>query len=138
MGIWNKRIDELKKKLGLSSDTQIASLFGISRQALQQIRTGKKNPSVTTKLLIMHNMGATDIKEVMLEVLPESKLHLVISEPNTSEATQKATSTSQTSLTDRILELEHALSQVVTLAERKSERFGDERIDIAMRAKENL
>jgi len=39
---------------------------------------------------------------------------------------------------DRVLELEHALAQVVTLAERDSETFGGARTDIAARAKENL
>lgn len=39
---------------------------------------------------------------------------------------------------DRVLELEHALAQVVTLAERDSDTFGKARSDIAARAKENL
>ncbi len=39
---------------------------------------------------------------------------------------------------DRISELENALTQVITLAERDSETFGKSRSDIAERAKENL
>ena len=39
---------------------------------------------------------------------------------------------------NRISELEHALTQVVTLAECDSEIFGGARSDIAARAKENL
>lgn len=39
---------------------------------------------------------------------------------------------------DRIGELEHALAQVLTLAERDSETFGGKRSDIAARTKETL
>ncbi|ENO8811904.1 hypothetical protein ACCE85_003964, partial [Photobacterium damselae] len=69
---WNKRLDELKTKWDLKNDTQLAEVLSISKQAIQQIRTNKTQPSVTTKLIIMDRLGFTNGREILLEVLPES------------------------------------------------------------------
>lgn len=70
---WNKRLDDLKTKWDLENDTQLAKVLGISKQAIQQIRTNKTQPSVTTKLIIMDRLGFSNAREILLEVLPESK-----------------------------------------------------------------
>lgn len=75
---WNKRLDELKTKWDLKNDTQLAEVLSISKQAIQQIRTNKTQPSVTTKLIIMDRLGFTNGREILLEVLPESKKKAVI------------------------------------------------------------
>jgi DNA-binding XRE family transcriptional regulator len=75
---WNKRLDDLKTKWDLENDTQLAKVLGISKQAIQQIRTNKTQPSVTTKLIIMDRLGFSNAREILLEVLPESKKKTVI------------------------------------------------------------
>lgn len=75
--IWNERLDIIKKNMELKTEVGLAKTLGMSQQSLLQIRQGKTNPSVTTKLMIMDKLGFDKLREVLLEVLPDEKKKLV-------------------------------------------------------------
>lgn len=73
MNKWIARLDTFKERYELTSDRQAAHRLGISQQALQQIRAGKTNMSIGTKLKILDGLGFTSLRDAIAEVLPEDR-----------------------------------------------------------------
>lgn len=77
MNKWLQRVDKMKIQFDLTSDAQAAKMLGISQQAMSRIRNGEKEMGPVTKMVLMDRLGFTNLREVLLEVLPEEKKTVV-------------------------------------------------------------
>lgn len=71
MNKWIKRVDQLKEKHDLKSDRQAAKYLNISQQALNKIRRGENEMGVATKLRLLDQLGFTNLRDAILEILPD-------------------------------------------------------------------
>lgn len=68
---WVERIDQLKERVGHSSDMQLAADLLISRQFLSDIRSGKSPIPVGLKFKIADRLGYEMTRDALLELLPD-------------------------------------------------------------------
>ena len=67
---WNERLNELKRRLEIESETQLAKTLGVTQQAINLIRNGA-DPGAMLKFTILDKLGFTSLRDAVLEVLPE-------------------------------------------------------------------
>jgi transcriptional regulator with XRE-family HTH domain len=74
---WVEKFDELKKKLGLSSDAALARALGVTPQYLSDVRKGGKPASPLLKFRVLDKLAHTWTEAAALDLLPDEVRALV-------------------------------------------------------------
>lgn len=71
---WLARLDAVKTRYSIATDTEIALFLDVSKQRLQQLRTGSgKRIPYEVKFQILNLEGMTDITDRIWDLLPTEK-----------------------------------------------------------------
>lgn len=68
---WIDRLDELKHRLQLRTEAQLAAELGVSAVVLAQARMGKQPLPLKGKVRLLDRLGYEMTRDIVLELLPE-------------------------------------------------------------------
>lgn len=68
---WNKALDDLRERMGLESDAELARFLTMSRQMIHQIRAGDRKPPAKVIFMILDKAGYAVTRDMLLALLPD-------------------------------------------------------------------
>ena len=68
---WNKALDDLKERMSLESDAELARFLSMSRQMIHQIRSGERKPPAKVVFTILDKAGYAVTRDLLLALLPD-------------------------------------------------------------------
>lgn len=68
---WNKALDDLKERMSIESDAELARFLLMSRQMIHQIRAGERKPPAKVVFTILDKAGYAATRDMLLALLPD-------------------------------------------------------------------
>ena len=68
---WIDKLDELKARLGVSSDAALARVLEVTPQYLSDVRRGGKPPSPLLKFKVLDKLAYSWTEDTVLDLLPD-------------------------------------------------------------------
>jgi len=68
---WNQALDTLKDKMNLTTDVELSSWLGMSKQMINQIRKGQRKPPPHLVFTIIDKTGYAISRDLLFSLLPD-------------------------------------------------------------------
>lgn len=79
---WLTRLDELKERLGISSDVVLATSIGISPAMLAHVRAGRRPLPLLARIRLLDRLNYGRSRDILLEAVPSEARALLIEMDN--------------------------------------------------------